>query len=153
MIVRYGSSYQSSVGQGSLEQSREGSVYSSISSINTNPSPMESPRNASPNYQRTETLTEGAQTKPKFSSSLMEAATFGGYLGGSERHQEHSYTNAEYEQKRMAASRAMQHRPVGYRVPTNVWSGYGLSHSSPAGMGKDQPKSKKVLILCSVHQV
>lgn len=40
----------------------------------------------------------------------------------------------EYESKRLAGLRAMQTRPTPetYRVPTGTWSGYGISHTSPA---------------------
>lgn len=37
--------------------------------------------------------------------------------------------------------RAMQNKPSGgYRVPTNIWSGYGISHTSPGGLGNEKPK-------------
>ena len=40
-----------------------------------------------------------------------------------------------YESKRLAGFKAMQSRltPSPYRVPTGTWSGYGISHTSPAG--------------------
>lgn len=46
---------------------------------------------------------------------------------------------SEYEQKRLAGVSAMQSRlSVGeYRVPTNTWSGYGISHTSPAPLQID----------------
>lgn len=42
-------------------------------------------------------------------------------------------TPSDYEQKRMIGIRTMQNRPAGgYRVPTNTWVGYGISHTSPS---------------------
>lgn len=43
-----------------------------------------------------------------------------------------------YDSKRLAGYRAMQSRPNPgvYRVPTNTWSGYGISHTSPGAMMK-----------------
>lgn len=45
----------------------------------------------------------------------------------------------DYEQKRMAGVNAMHSRlSTGeYRVPTNAWSGYGISHTSPAPLQLD----------------
>lgn len=46
---------------------------------------------------------------------------------------------SDYEQKRISGVRAMQNRPSGgYRVPSNAWSGYGISHTSPASMGRQR---------------
>lgn len=43
-----------------------------------------------------------------------------------------------YDSKRLAGYKAMQSRPSPgtYRVPTNTWSGYGISHTSPGAMMK-----------------
>lgn len=52
--------------------------------------------------------------------------------------------NYELENKRLAGMRAMQNRPSPgtYRMPNNSWSGYGISHTSPANFG--EKKMKKV---------
>lgn len=78
-------------------------------------------------------------------SALMEMSNCGGYHGPSvdKRQDRANLTASDYEQTRIAAMRAMQTRPVGYRVPTNVWAGYGVSHTSPAGIGKDQANPNK----------
>lgn len=73
----------------------------------------------------------------------MEMNICGGYHGPSvdKRQDRTALTPSDYEQKRIAAIRAMQNRASGYRVPTNVWAGYGVSHTSPAGIGKDSSKN------------
>lgn len=58
------------------------------------------------------------------------------------RHLSPSNTNQyelSYDNKRLAGFKAMQSRPVPgvYRVPDGSWSGYGISHTSPAGFGLD----------------
>lgn len=42
----------------------------------------------------------------------------------------------DYEDKRLAALRAMRTKPIPgtLRVPQNSWSGYGVSHTSPGVM-------------------
>ncbi|KAK9883318.1 hypothetical protein WA026_001498 [Henosepilachna vigintioctopunctata] len=42
---------------------------------------------------------------------------------------------SDYENKRLSGLRAMQQKPSPgiFRTPTNAWSGYGISHTSPAG--------------------
>lgn len=53
-------------------------------------------------------------------------------------------TPTDYEQKRISAIRAMQNRPSGaFRVPNNAWSGYGISHTSPANMGRQKVQGYK----------
>ncbi|XP_044252303.1 protein bicaudal C homolog 1-B [Tribolium madens] len=46
----------------------------------------------------------------------------------------------DYDSKRLAGFKAMQGRPNpdNYRVPTTMWAGYGISHTSPAGMLKKE---------------
>lgn len=52
----------------------------------------------------------------------------------------------EVDRKRLAGIRAMQSRPSGnYRVPTNVWCGYGISHTSPGSLQLDELNSNKVI--------
>lgn len=79
----------------------------------------------------------------------MEMNNCGGYHGPSVDKQQDrtTLTPSDYEQKRIAAMRAMQSRPAGYRVPTNVWAGYGVSHTCPPGISKDkQTPKKKVMV-------
>lgn len=62
-----------------------------------------------------------------------------GYHGPSvdKRQERTSLTPSDYEQKRLSGFKAMQNRPSGeYRVPNNSWSGYGISHTSPAGIAR-----------------
>lgn len=50
-------------------------------------------------------------------------------------------TPADYDQKRVAGVRAMQSKPSGaYRIPTNIWSGYAISHTSPGAINIDKCK-------------
>lgn len=86
----------------------------------------------------------------------MEMSNCGGYHGPSvdKRQDRTALTPCDYEQKRIAAMRVMQTRPAGYRVPTNVWAGYGVSHTSPAGILKDnQTVVKKVIKTKGVSQL
>lgn len=55
----------------------------------------------------------------------------------------------EYEQKRLAGVNAMQSRmSVGeYRVPTNTWSGYGISHTSPAPLQIDASSTSSDVVM------
>lgn len=80
----------------------------------------------------------------ELSSVLSEMSNGGGYHGPTvDKRQETrtTMTASDYEQKRISAMRAMQSRPgTSYRVPNNSWSGYGVSHTSPAGMGSDKSK-------------
>lgn len=47
----------------------------------------------------------------------------------------------EYEHKRISGMRAMQTKPNGgYRIPTNIWSGYGISHTSPGALNIEKHK-------------
>ncbi|XP_018561883.1 protein bicaudal C [Anoplophora glabripennis] len=107
---------QFSSGNSSLEQSRE--TYSSISTNSSlGSSPLPSPRTSiSPSYYRN--FTESPSN---------------------------SLTPFELENKRLAGYRAMQTRPAPgiYRVPNNSWSGYGISHTSPAGGLPDKNRGKK----------
>lgn len=56
----------------------------------------------------------------------------------------HNLAPADYEQKRVAGVRAMQTKPTGgYRIPTNIWSGYGISHTSPGALNMDKCKQNE----------
>lgn len=51
-------------------------------------------------------------------------------------------TPTDYDQKRVAGIRAMQSKPSGgYRTPTGIWSGYGISHTSPGAINIDKCKA------------
>ncbi|XP_044759257.1 protein bicaudal C [Coccinella septempunctata] len=59
---------------------------------------------------------------------------------------DYSLTPNDYENKRIAALRAMQQKPSPgmVRTPTNAWSGYGVSHTSPAGfLSAEKARIKK----------
>lgn len=50
----------------------------------------------------------------------------------------------EYEQKRVSGVRAMLTKPNGnYRVPTNIWSGYGISHTSPGAFADKRQRGRE----------
>lgn len=61
--------------------------------------------------------------------------------------------NFELENKRLAGLRAMQNRPSPgqYRIPNNSWSGYGISHTSPANFGEKKMKKVKCLFGCDIE--
>lgn len=70
-----------------------------------------------------------------------------GYHGPSvdKRQDRMAMANYDLENKRLAGLRAMQNRPspLSYRMPTNSWSGYGISHTSPANFGEKKQKKVK----------
>lgn len=94
------------------------SLYSSINSINCNSllSPTQSPRISSPVFHGSDTaLDYGDQSSAR------------------------QFYQHDYNQMRMQATNAKQGMPSNnqLRVPTNTWSGYGFSDSSPSGALKD----------------
>ncbi|RZC40327.1 bicaudal C, partial [Asbolus verrucosus] len=99
---------QSSNGSGfqTFEQPRSDSTLSSIS---TNSSFLPSPQGSSPQSEHPTTSDYHSMQEKKSCESL--------------------------ESKRLAGFKAMQSRPSPgvYRIPTSTWSGYGISHTSPAG--------------------
>lgn len=58
--------------------------------------------------------------------------------GLSDYHTMNEKKSEMYDSKRLSGYKAMHSRPSPgvYRVPTNVWSGYGISHTSPGAMMK-----------------
>ncbi|KAJ8933828.1 hypothetical protein NQ314_013750, partial [Rhamnusium bicolor] len=128
----------------SLEQSRGGD--STVSTISTNgSSPLASPRNSlSPNYYRN--FSESPSDQMELSSVLSEMSLSCGYHGPSvdKKQDRVNLVPFELENKRLSGLRAMQSRPMpgSYRVPNNSWSGYGISHTSPASY-IDKNRSKK----------
>lgn len=78
-----------------------------------------------------------------------------GYHGPSVDKRQDRMTMASYdlESKRLAGLRAMQNRPSPgtYRMPTNSWSGYGISHTSPANFGEKKMKKVSVFFIYSLH--
>lgn len=83
----------------------------------------------------------------ELSAVLNEMNLPGNYHGPSvdKKQDRNSLSPFDLENKRLAGYRAMQTRPAPgiYRVPNNSWSGYGISHTSPAGL-PDKNKGKKV---------
>lgn len=83
----------------------------------------------------------------ELSSVLNEMNLPGNYHGPSvdKKQDRDNLTLFELDNKRLAGLRAMQARPIPgtYRVPNNSWSGYGISHTSPAGL-PDKNRNKKV---------
>ncbi|KAJ8977395.1 hypothetical protein NQ317_013299 [Molorchus minor] len=129
----------------SLEQSRENSTYSSISSNNSSISPLSSPRNSlSPNFYRH--FSESPSEKMELSSVLSEMSLSAHYQGPTvdKKQDRGCLLPPDYENKRLAGLRAMRTTPVAgsCRVPNNSWSGYCISHTSPASL-PEQIKSKK----------
>ncbi|XP_076232969.1 protein bicaudal C isoform X2 [Calliopsis andreniformis] len=118
---------------GSLADSKEGSAYSSLSSVSSSlSSPAISPRNVSP-VNPTETsptmdlcsmlsdLTVTDRRAPGCEKKSLEMAV------------QQNLAPFDYEQKKILAAKAMQTKPNSsdYRIPTSAWSGYGLSQSIP----------------------
>ncbi|XP_028130634.1 protein bicaudal C [Diabrotica virgifera virgifera] len=115
-----------------LEQSGEVSNYSPISSNNSSFS-SNSPRNSGSPYHRQ--YMEPQNQRNDLSSVLSEMNFSPGYHGTSvdRRQDKNNLVPIDLENKRMAGYRAMQNKAVtgSYRQPTNSWSGYYISHTSP----------------------
>lgn len=117
----------------SLSDSKEGSTYSSLSSVSSSlSSPAISPRNLSP--------VNPSVTNPNIdlSSMLSDFSVTDRRAPGCEKKSlemaaQQNLTPSDYEQKKMMAVLAVQNKPNSsdYRVPTSTWSGYGLSQSIP----------------------
>ncbi|CAL7948010.1 unnamed protein product [Xylocopa violacea] len=117
----------------SLTDSKEGSAYSSLSSVSSSlSSPAISPRNISP--------VNPTETSPNLdlSSMLSDLSVSDRRAPGCEKKSlemaaQQNLTPFDYEQKKMLAVKAVQTKPSSndYRVPTSAWSGYGLSQSIP----------------------
>ncbi|XP_035739467.1 protein bicaudal C-like isoform X3 [Vespa mandarinia] len=115
----------------SLSDSKEGSAYSSLSSVSSSlSSPAISPRNLSP--------VNPTVTNPNLdlSSMLSDLSVSDRRAPGCEKKSlemaaQQNLTPSDYEQKKMMAVLAVQNKPntSEYRVPTSTWSGYGLSQT------------------------
>ncbi|KAJ8944442.1 hypothetical protein NQ318_002139, partial [Aromia moschata] len=132
------SQYSSSV---SLEQSRENSTMSSISSNNsTSISPLSSPSgprvSVSPSCYR------------NYSESPLEKFA-------DQTHERGAAIPPDYENQRLAGLRAMLAKPTpgSYRVPTKSWSGYGVSHTSPAGLPDQKTKKDEEVWLAQQSEM
>ncbi|XP_017783447.1 PREDICTED: protein bicaudal C [Nicrophorus vespilloides] len=109
------SGYQS-LGQlstSSLEQSREYSTYSSISSASPIGSPLSSPRNS--NIR-------------SYPDSPMDKCEFDGY---------------EQKRLAGYKAMQSQPTGQNFRYPTGAWAGYGISHTSPALLPEKQDQNNK----------
>ncbi|KAG5899748.1 hypothetical protein JTB14_006086 [Gonioctena quinquepunctata] len=127
-----------------LERSGEAGTYSTISSNNSSMSSnVSSPRNPNSGFRQ---FSESQSQQLDISSVLSDMSFSPGYHGPSVDKRQDSNTLApnDLESKRLAGIRAMQSRPQpgSYRVPNNSWSGYFISHTSPAGLA-DKIKSQK----------
>ncbi|XP_043676890.1 protein bicaudal C isoform X2 [Vespula pensylvanica] len=115
----------------SLSDSKEGSAYSSLSSVSSSlSSPAISPRNLSP--------VNPTVTNPNLdlSSMLSDLSVSDRRAPGCEKKSlemaaQQNLTPSDYEQKKMMAVLAVQNKPntSEYRAPTSTWSGYGLSQT------------------------
>ncbi|CAK9812949.1 Protein bicaudal C homolog 1-B [Anthophora quadrimaculata] len=116
-----------------LTDSKEGSAYSSLSSVSSSlSSPAISPRNISP-VNPTE-----ASPNLDLSSMLSDISVPDRRAPGCEKKSlemavQQNFAPFDYEQKKILAAKAIQTKPNSsdYRVPTSAWSGYGLSQSIP----------------------
>nr|XP_022914396.1 protein bicaudal C isoform X1 [Onthophagus taurus] len=128
------SGYQSTgvVSQTSQEHSPAHSSYSPMSSITPLSTPVSSSRNGSPNCHSYNF--QDQSEKPDISTVFNELNSpgFHGPTVDKSAPGSSSWTMTDYEQKRIAGLKAMQQRPTGLRYPNNSWSGYGISHTSPA---------------------
>ncbi|CAH1180296.1 unnamed protein product [Phaedon cochleariae] len=129
----------------SLEQSGEMPTYSTISSNNSSiSSNVSSPRiPTSPCYRQ---FSDSQSHKMDLSSVLSEMnISAGHHQTGEPRPDKGAAGYGDVDSKRLAGFRAMQSRPVAgsYRTPNNSWSGYYISHTSPAGLADKINKSKK----------
>ncbi|CAH0564702.1 unnamed protein product [Brassicogethes aeneus] len=126
----------------SMQQtSREGSNFSISSNNSSISSPLPSPRNsASPNCYR-----NFSESGSELSSVLSDVSNLSNYHQQEKKNERSPLTNYDYENKRMAGMRAMQIRPTPgtFRLPINSWSGYNISHTSPAGGLKDKTPTKR----------
>ncbi|XP_076755985.1 protein bicaudal C isoform X5 [Xylocopa sonorina] len=117
----------------SLTDSKEGSAYSSLSSVSSSlSSPAISPRNISP-VNPTETSTNLDLSSMLSDLSVADRRAPGCEKKSLEMAAQQNLTPFDYEQKKMLAVKAVQTKPSSndYRVPTSAWSGYGLSQSIP----------------------
>ncbi|CAK9810474.1 Protein bicaudal C homolog 1-B [Anthophora plagiata] len=116
-----------------LTDSKEGSAYSSLSSVSSSlSSPAISPRNISP--------VNPTEVSPNLdlSSMLSDISVTDRRAPGCEKKSlemavQQNFAPFDYEQKKILAAKAIQTKPNSsdYRVPTSAWSGYGLSQSIP----------------------
>lgn len=85
------------------------------------------------------------ESPSELSSVLSDVSNLSSFPGA-EKKGDRSMTNYDYENKRLAGIRAMQIRPTPgtFRLPNNSWSGYGLSHTSPAAVLREKTGNKKV---------
>ncbi|KAK9303802.1 hypothetical protein QLX08_004667 [Tetragonisca angustula] len=117
----------------SLTDSKESSAYSSLSSVSSSlSSPAISPRNISPVNP-----TENSHNLD-LSSMLSDLTVSDRRAPGCEKKSlemaaQQNLAPFDYEQKKILAAKVIQSKPNtnDYRVPTSVWSGYGLSQSIP----------------------
>ncbi|KAL3274110.1 hypothetical protein HHI36_015524 [Cryptolaemus montrouzieri] len=117
--------------------SREGQTYSSVSSSSSLSNSFHSPtKPTSPT-----TFRNGVEGSPSCKSAISsvhsEVSSGENYHCSPDKKPNWDYclTPTDFENKRLAGFRAMQQKPSPgmFRTPTNVWSGYGISHTSPAG--------------------
>ncbi|XP_049826677.1 protein bicaudal C [Aethina tumida] len=109
-------------------------------SSNSISSPLPSPHNSnSPSCYR-----NFMESPSELSSVLSDVSNLSSFPGA-EKKGDRSMTNYDYENKRLAGIRAMQIRPTPgtFRLPNNSWSGYGLSHTSPAAVLREKTGNKK----------
>ncbi|XP_014602904.1 PREDICTED: protein bicaudal C isoform X1 [Polistes canadensis] len=129
----------------SLSDSKEGSAYSSLSSVSSSlSSPAISPRNLSP------VNPTGTNPNLDLSSVLSDLSVTDRRAPGCEKKSlemaaQQNFIPADYEQKKIMAVLAVQNKSntsSEYRVPTSTWSGYGLSQSiSSSDLNKDLSSS------------
>lgn len=125
-----------------LADRKEGSAYSSLSSVSSSlSSPAISPRNVSP--------VNPAETSPNLdlAGMLSELSVSDRRAPGCEKKSlemvvQQNLAPFDYEQKKILATKALQTKPTSneYRVPTSAWSGYGLSQSIPPISATDMSK-------------
>ncbi|XP_031775730.1 protein bicaudal C homolog 1-B isoform X3 [Apis florea] len=126
----------------SLTDSKEGSAYSSLSSMSSSlSSPAISPRNISP--------VNPTENNPNIdlSSMLSDLTVSDRRAPGCEKKSlemavQQNLVPFDYEQKKLLATKAIQTKPAtnDYRVPTSAWSGYGLSQTIPPMSATDLNK-------------
>lgn len=118
---------------GSLADSKEGSAYSSLSSVSSSlSSPAISPRNVSP-VNPAETSSNSDLCSMLYDLTVTDRRAPGCEKKSLEMAVQQNLAPFDYEQKKMLAAKAMQTKPSSndYRVPTSAWSGYGLSQTIP----------------------
>ncbi|XP_060521858.1 protein bicaudal C isoform X2 [Cylas formicarius] len=138
----YQSIVTSSSDQGLLDN-RPTSSLSSASNLSSISSNAVSSRGTSPSCYRNFSDTAHSTT-PNEVSPEMPGECHG--LGGDKKFASpNTLSPHDFETRRLAGMRIMQNRPSpgGLRYPNGVWSGYGISHTSPGGVLMDKFRTRE----------